>query len=163
MSLGLIMSPPVKAQVLFLLDTETKEIMFFQGVETLEDLNPVFTSPSMTPFRWTMDSKKESFAVYHGKVVVAMMEVKKLEANTRAITVKRDGDSVPGGFWQCTVHFEEGSKELSIEGSWVGKMCNVSNKTATRFNLLSGKFPFLLLIETFFALVDPPDLFLLLS
>jgi hypothetical protein len=45
-----------------LLDLESKEINFYQGVETIEDLNPVFQSPSMTPFRFTCDSKKERFA-----------------------------------------------------------------------------------------------------
>lgn len=138
MHLGLMISQSVKAQVLLLLDTETKEILFFQGVETIEDLNPVFTSPSMTPFRWTMDSKKQSFAVYHGKVVVAILEVKTLQANTRAVTVKRDGEGVVGGFWQCTAHFEVGATEISIEGSWEGKVCNVSTKTATRFNIVNG-------------------------
>ncbi len=50
---GLLLSPPLQAQTLLLMDLQTRDVLFYQGVETMEDLNPVFLAPSMKPFRWT--------------------------------------------------------------------------------------------------------------
>jgi hypothetical protein len=51
--LGMLISPSLKAEVLFLIDIQEREVLFYQETETLVDLNPVFVQPSMTPFRWT--------------------------------------------------------------------------------------------------------------
>lgn len=53
LDVGLLVSDSLKAQTLFLLDLQERSVAFYQGVETLEDLNPVFTAPSLTPFSWT--------------------------------------------------------------------------------------------------------------
>jgi hypothetical protein len=115
--IGLLLSPSLKAQTLLMLDLQGRSVLFFQNSETIEDLNPVFQEPSMTPFCWTESrtGNQHTIAVYRkNKKLCSMITIRLApNSNTRVATIVREGDDVPDGFWQCDLTNEIGDDEVN--------------------------------------------------
>ncbi len=113
--IGMLLSAAHKAEVLFLLDSQEKEVLFYQESETLVDLNPVFVQPSMTPFRW----KAERGVLYVSNAqqrVLATLESKRRADTSVVDIVLLEVDP----YWQCTVtHHEDGYR---ADGCWQGSI-----------------------------------------
>ena len=128
--IGMKISPSVKAETLFLIDTKQQEVMFFQGVETLEDLNPVFLQPSMTPFHWTLKNGLVSF--YNSQKKELCTLEKKVVDDTRVVSIVR---ADVAEYWQCSVTYIEEAKntECMVEGSWRGSVKEFEKSVSCSF------------------------------
>ena len=129
------LSSSMKAAVLCLVDMREKEVLFYQNVNTLADLNPVFVEPSMTPFFWKMESsgsiqrcrvrnsQKRELAVLERKVVqgtVLVEIVKPLEEE----------------YWQCSLTEDCNELCYRVDGSWNGMISEtLVSKQVTTFEL----------------------------
>jgi hypothetical protein len=118
-NIGMLISPSLKAEVLFLMDMQEREVLFYQDSETLVDLNPVFAKSSMTPFSWT-DERGLLVISSNNKVVLA--------------TVQRKGDVVnvvqpaKDPYWQCSVT-RALENTFRVDGCWAG---NISEQVKPR-------------------------------
>lgn len=111
---GLRLSEPQKAPVLFLLDMRERESLFFQEVLTLQDLNPVFSTPSMTPFKWQPEAATGLWQVSNSqKVVVASLQMR--PAKSLVDIVRLDQEE----YWQCSITHDD-MLGFRVDGSWTG-------------------------------------------
>lgn len=110
--LGMLISPPLKAEALFLLDMQEREVLFYQETETLTDLNPVFVQPSMTPFRWTDERGLYTISTGGGTLLATVQ---------RKLDVVNIVQPNVEPYWQCSVTAAL-ENSFCVDGCWTGSI-----------------------------------------
>ncbi len=110
---GLLLSAPQKAEVLFLIDTRQREVLHYQEAETLVDLNPVFAQHSMVPFRWKSE-RDLAFVSNAQQAVVASLQLTRLGEEAVVSVVLPQVEP----YWQCSLTRAAGG--YAVEGCWQG-------------------------------------------
>jgi hypothetical protein len=108
----------MKAAVLFLVDMREQEVLFYQNVNTIVDLNPVFAEPSMTPFVWKREAGSDRCSVRNGqKKEVGILERRTVQ-DTNVVDIVKPLEET---YWQCSVtrEFDQG-EQIRVDGSWSG-------------------------------------------
>lgn len=116
MHVGFVLSQSGKAETLFLLDFRDCEVLFYQEVPTLEDLNPAYDTPSMTPFRWV--AQKGLWALHNNaKELLCSMQLRQTQDTSVVSIVRIDQPE----YWQSTMtHDREQPDRYVVDGSWDG-------------------------------------------
>jgi hypothetical protein len=113
---GLLLSASQKAEVLFLIDTRQHEVLYYQEVETLVDLNPVFAQHSMVPFRWKSE-RDLAFVSNAQQLVVASLQLTRLaDEGVVGIVLPQEEP-----YWQCSLT-RTTAGVFSVEGCWQGRV-----------------------------------------
>ncbi len=107
----MLISPSLKAEVLFLMDMQEREVLFYQESETLTDLNPVFAQPSMTPFIWVEEKGLLVISSKSSKSVLATVQ-RKLDV-VNIVQPSKDP------YWQCSVTSAL-DNSFRVDGCWAG-------------------------------------------
>ena len=112
---ALLLSPPQKAEVLFLIDTRQREVLFYQDAETLADLNPVFAQHSMVPFRWKSE-RDLAFLSNSQQAVLASLQLTRVGGEGVVSVVLPQVEP----YWQCTL--TAAADGFAAEGCWQGRV-----------------------------------------